>query len=260
MLAPRTIVVTRPEEPGRALTAALNERGAGALWLPAFDLVAPSDPEVARRTLREVGRYDLAVFVSPAAVQATAALREGAWPEDTTIAAVGPATRRAVTELLRPSARVRVVAPDGGGEEGGSEALWHALEAAGVRPREVLLLRAASGREWLTERFTQDGARVDALAVYERRRHRLSWDEQAHWAACAAHGFDSVFTSSEAVDAVEGMLAGIAGAWEALKCGTAVASHPRIATRLQQAGFARVVVAAAQADAIIAVLAADSGA
>jgi uroporphyrinogen-III synthase len=246
------ILVTRPEEPGRRLAAALARRGAQALWLPAFDLVAPSDADAARAALAQLARFDLAIFVSPAAVRATAGLRAGGWPAATAIGAVGRATAHAVRAHLVVGADTRIVAP-AADDDGGSEALLDALDAANLAPRRVLVLRAASGRELLRERLMQRGAQVQALAVYDRRAHVPSAPEQAWLARVAAGPIDSVFSSSEAVDTVRAMLTPLA-AWPAVVRGCAVASHPRIAQRLTAAGIEHVRVAALEADAILAAL------
>lgn len=246
------ILVTRPEEPGQRLAAALAARGADALWLPAFDLVAPSDLDAARGALAQLANFDLAIFVSPAAVRATAGLLTARWPTATTIGAVGRSTAQAVRAHLHVDAGTHIVAP-AADDEGGSEALLGALAAANFAPRHVLVLRAASGRELLRERLTQRGAEVRAVAVYDRRAHVPSALEQAWLARLAAGPIDSVFSSSEAVDAVRAMLLPL-GAWPALARGCAVASHSRIAQRLAAAGLDRVRVAALDAEAILAAL------
>jgi len=253
----RPIVVTRPEEPGRLLTTALIERGADALWLPAFDLAPAPDFSAVRTSLAALSGFDLAVFVSPAAVRATAVLLSGSWPAATTIGAAGHATVDAVRTRLRLEADARLVAPDGD-EEGGSEALLRALDAAGVEVRRALILRAASGRDWLGDRLAQRGAQVETLAVYDRRAHVLTAQEHARMRQMSAQPVDSVFSSSEAVEAMRGMLLPLA-LWDALRQGTAVASHSRIAARLAEAGFENVAVASLQAEEILAALEANEG-
>lgn len=249
--------MTRPDEAGRALTAQLTARGAPAIWLPAFDLAPAPDSEAARRTLANLARFDLAIFVSPAAVRATAALFGEAWPQATAIGAVGNATRAAVTELLHPAEAVQIIAPAGADDGSGSEALWRALQDADLQPRNVLILRAASGREWLGETLAQHGAQVAALAVYDRCAHELTAAEHAQLTIRAGPALDSVFTSSEAVGAMRDALAPVSGAWSALQRGVAVASHSRIAKRLRAAGFVHVVVAPLEAGEILAAIAAS---
>jgi uroporphyrinogen-III synthase len=249
---PHPILVTRPEEPGRGLTTALIKRGADALWLPAFELAPAPDAPAARQTLARLGAFDLAVFVSPAAVRATAVLLDAPWPSTTAVGAAGHATAEAVRARLRPAEGVRVVAPDED-DEGGSEALLRALDAAGVEAARVLILRAVSGREWLAERLAERGVQVETIAVYDRRAHVLTAAQRARLAQMGAQPIDSVFSSSDAIEALHAQLPD--AAWSALRRGVAVASHTRIAQRLAAVGFARVRVAPLRADEILAALA-----
>lgn len=252
------ILVTRPDKPGRDLAAALAARGAPALWLPAFDLAPAPDPAAARAALDALQDDDLAVFVSPAAVRAVAGLLGRAWPARTAIGAVGNATAQAVREELALPDTVRIVAPDAD-DDGGSESLLVALDAQAVKPRRALILRAAAGREWLSERLAERGTQVQAVAVYDRRPHVLSDSERAQLAA-GSGVIESVFSSSEAVETLRTMLAGVNGAWHRLLAGTAIASHPRVAERLVAAGFAHVVVARLAADDVLDALARARGA
>jgi len=269
----RPFIVTRPAEAGESLTSALRARGVDAHWLPAFELGPAPDAALADTTLAQLADFDLAVFVSPAAVRATAQ-RLGArvWPAATAIGTVGSGTREAVRAHLRfdSGACPRVIAPDAAGDgadgEGGagSEAFWRALrdtEKAGHRPaRRVLLLRAEQGRDWLREHFAQAGAQVTLLPVYTRRMRGWS-DADAAWVAARLGGPSPVLviTSSEAVDSLLDQ-ADVAGrdlgeaqrlrAW--LLRGRALAQHPRIVVRLQAAGFADAACVPCEVDALLA--------
>ena len=73
------------------------------------------------------------------------------------------------------------------------------------RAHRVLLVRAEDGRNWLGERFEEQGARVDAVAVYSRRSRRPSADElQRLQELIAADEKPAiVFSSTEAVAALD---------------------------------------------------------
>jgi len=251
------ILVTRPDEAGRMLAAALNAGGARALWVPAFDLSGAPDPESARATLARLSRFDLAVFVSPSAVRATRQLTSGPWPSNTVIGAVGAATAAAARAHLHPGRDVTLIAPPGD-VEGGSEALLRALDARHASFRSVLILRASGGREWLTEQLETRGVEVESLAVYDRRAHALTTQEHSDLVALLAGpqiAIDSVFSSSEAVDAVRAAMSAHVKVWQAMQRGVAITSHPRIAQRLAAAGFARVAIAPLRAGEIITAIA-----
>jgi uroporphyrinogen-III synthase len=252
-----TVVVTRPGAAGRELAANLEAAGQPALWLPAFAFGGAPDPAAARALLAGLAEFDLAVFVSPQAVRATAALLAAPWPPETTIAAVGAGTKAAVLASIDGAGAARVLAPateDDDPRSSGSEALWPLLQAMRPPARRVLLLRAQAGREWLGTKLQAAGATVTPLAVYSRQPLALSAEARARLDAAGAGGLASVVSSSDAVDALVRMLAPSPGALRALLAGRALASHPRIAERLRAAGFADVTVCAADTAAVLEAL------
>ena len=232
------VIVTRPAAPGQRLTAALRNRGGDVAWWPAFDILPPADESAVRRALAQLADYDLAIFVSPNAVHATAERLGRDWPAETVIGAVGASTRDAALAELRGAANATVVAPDDR-DESGSEGFWRAWRATGRSARRVLLLRAAAGRNWIVDQLRAEGAEVDALAVYDRCPHRLPPGELARLRAWMQRGVVPavIVTSTEAVGAIVDQVRGVEGAAEWLQAGRAIATHPRVAQRLQAAGF-----------------------
>ena len=250
-----TVVVTRPGAAGRALADELGRCGLPALWLPAFEFGPAPDEAQARAVLARLADFDLAILVSPQAVRATAALLAGPWPKATAIAAVGAGTRAAVVAAIGGAGSARLLPERDGDIEGsGSEALWPLLQAMQPVPRRVLLLRAQSGREWLSEQLQAAGSAVTPLAVYTRLPHVPPAELRSRLAAAARGALASVVSSSDAVDALANMLADEPAVLQALRAGPALASHPRIAERLRAAGFTRVAVCAPAAGAIVASL------
>ncbi|MGB2817697.1 MAG: uroporphyrinogen-III synthase [Burkholderiaceae bacterium] len=236
------VIVTRPAAPGQRLTAALRNRGCDVAWWPAFDILPPADDTAVRGALARLADYDLALFVSPNAVHATTERLSGAWPAGTVIGAVGASTRDSALAELPGAAMATVVAPDDR-DESGSEGFWRAWRATGRRARRVLLLRAATGRDWIVDQLRAEGAEVDALAVYDRCPHRLPAGELARLRTWMQRGVAPavIVTSAEAVGASLEQVRGIEGAAEWLQAGRAIATHPRVAQRLQAAGFQNVV-------------------
>lgn len=251
-----TVVVTRPGAAGQALAEELQHDGQPALWLPAFEFGPAPDAAQARAALARLVEFDLAVFVSPQAARATAVLMSQPWPARTAIAAVGAGTRSAVLDSIPGASAATVIAPSGDEEAGasGSESLWPLLQAMRPAPRRVLLLRAESGRDWLTGRLQQAGAAVTPLAVYSRQAHVPSAAARARLAAAAPEGLACVITSSDAVDALSDMVGRLPDVLAALRGGIALASHPRIAARLRAAGFTRVAECSPKSAAVLAAL------
>ena len=246
------VIVTRPAAPGQRLAAALLRQGRDVAWWPAFDILPPADEAAVRCALDHLARYDLALFVSPNAVHATAERLTGEWPVGTVIGAVGASTRDAALAELRGAANATVVAPDDG-DESGSEGFWRAWRASGLRARRVLLLRAATGRDWIIERLRAEDAEVDALAVYDRCPHRLPEGERSRLRAWMQRGAAPavVVSSAEAVGAILEQVSSVEGAAEWLRAGRAIATHPRVAQRLQAAGFPNVATADPDDSAVI---------
>lgn len=246
------VIVTRPAAPGRRLADTLRGRGHEAAWWPAFEIVPPADPSRVDATLARLHDYDLAVFVSPNAVQAVAERLAIDWPAATVIGAVGAATRDAALAALRGAARATIVAPDDA-DESGSEGFWRAWRASGRRAQRVLLLRAASGRDWIIDQLHAAGAAVDPLPVYERVGQRLPASECERLRGWIEAGASPVVvvSSAEAVAAILDQVQAVDGAADWLRRCRAIATHPRVAQRLHEAGFTRVEVSDPADSAVI---------
>lgn len=247
------VIVTRPASAGKRLFDRVIEQGHRALWWPAFDIGTAADIERARAILARLTDYDLAIFVSVHAVRAARPLLEGAWPSGTMIGAVGASTRAAIEAELEPDPGLIVMEHDDD-QQSGSEAFWRVWQASAHRARRVLILRAEDGRNWIGERFAEQGAQVDAVAVYSRRLHRMSAAERQQlqqWIA-ADERPAIIFSSTEAVAALDQQVDSAAQAW--LRAGTAISCHPRIAEQLSSNGYARVINATFDDDVIIAKL------
>ncbi len=250
MPQPTITLITRPGAAGQHWVDELQQAGMPAQWWPAFEikLNAPVQAQQARQEFRQLSSYDCVVFVSPMAVTAAMPLLQAPWPETVAIAAVGEATVRAVRQTLQPSARAPIIAPAAqedasGSAAAGSEALWPALSA--YAPRRVLIARAQQGRDWLAEQLKAQGAQVTTVAVYERMAQPLNAAQCAQLLRWRDEGtrIVTVYSSSEAVDVVledapsEDQKQAVV---QTLRSSQAVATHPRIAERLQQRGVTQV--------------------
>jgi uroporphyrinogen-III synthase len=248
------VIVTRPGGPGQRLNDALNRRGRDVVWCPAFDIGPPVDEELVRRTLDRLAEYDLALFVSPNAVHATAERLREPWPAGTVIGAVGAATREA-TAALPGAGSASTLAPDDR-DESGSEGFWRAWQMRAGNARRVLVLRALTGRDWIIDRFREAGAVVDVLPVYDRRPHVLGEQERLRlheWMRTGRQPI-TIVSSTDAVTSILEQTGCVEGAPQWLKHGIALATHPRVAQRLDSAGFARVELSSADDSAVIRTL------
>ena len=141
----------------------LENQGATTLRLPAIEIKASrAIGEGRRETAARLGAledFDVIIFTSANAVRFGAVLLDQ--KRDLTLAAIGPATARALNQA---GYRVSVQAPLAFDSE--SLLLHPRLE----RPagRSVLIIKGADGRAFLEQELTQRGARVMTADVYRR--------------------------------------------------------------------------------------------
>jgi uroporphyrinogen-III synthase/uroporphyrinogen III methyltransferase/synthase len=158
----RTVVVTRGKGGEDALSARLRELGARVRDIPSIAFAPPADPAPFDAALRQLGRFEWAVFASATAVERTVA-RLGALGVSPAalgalrLAAVGPATAERLAREVRE--------PDLVPAEATGEAMAAAL-APRVRGKRVLLPRPGEGRAELIEGLAAAGADVTAVEAY----------------------------------------------------------------------------------------------
>jgi len=236
------LIVTRPRPQCAAWLARLADLGVEAAALPLIEILPARDPAQVTAAWADLADVDLAVFVSPNAVEQFFAHAERSWPAGTLAACVGPGSALALIEQGVPVAQVVQPAADASSLD--SEHLWQQLEPrrdwAGAR---VLLLRGDGGREWLAERLAEAGAEVRAVAAYHRAAPRWTAAEQALLASVLANPSRYVwlFSSAEAIGHLQG---------RALAGQRAIATHPRIAEAARAAGFEPVVLARPAPEAV----------
>ena len=237
-----TLLVTRPRPQCADWLARLAALGVKAAALPLIEILPARDPGPVQAAWEALQAVDLAVFVSPNAVEQFFAHALGNWPAHTLAACVGPGSAQALLDRGVPAAQVVQPAADAASLD--SEHLW-----AQLSPRRdwasarVLLLRGDGGREWLAQRLAEAGACVDAVTVYHRAAPRFDAAGQAllHAALADPAGHVWLFSSAEAVGHLHGFR--LAGQ-------RAIATHPRIADAARDAGFAPVVLARPDPEAV----------
>lgn len=161
----KRIVVTRPAAQAGSLAQMIAREGGEPLRFALLEIGPADDPEPLRRAIVRLGKYAMAIFISPNAVAFSLPLilAAGPWPATLQAAAIGQssATKLAtegVTNVISPSGRFD------------SESLLERPEfqADRISGRRVLILRGNGGRELLADTLRQRGAQVDAVACYHR--------------------------------------------------------------------------------------------
>jgi len=258
------VVVTRPAAESQAWSQALRLAGFDAVALPLI-AIAPLADE-ARQALRDrwgsLADFRAVMFVSAAAVQHffAAAPAGWRWPGATRAWSPGPGTSAVLLGHGLPATVIDAPAADA--RQLDSESLWDAA-GAGIAPGEAVLIvrgarqsredaaSAGHGRAWMSERLLQAGARVDTVAAY--RRGAPDWNTDQATAARALAGSDTVwlFSNSEAIEHLFDLLPSDASA---LRLGTALSTHPRIALAATAAGFARTELAQPGMEGVLSAL------
>ena len=143
------------------LSRLLEANGALVVRFPALEIRACGERRAVSALLAPIDQFDLIVFVSANAVRFGAALLDQR--QDLMLAAVGPATARALNQA---GYRVGIV-PAGGFD---SESLLAHPRLLCIAGRRVLIVKGREGRELLEEELERRGATVVVAEVYERRR------------------------------------------------------------------------------------------
>ncbi len=232
-LAGRGIVVTRPRELAGALAAAIEKAGGSAILFPTIAIEDAPPPDA----LRNLDAYDLAVFVSPTAVQKVMA-RVPTWPKRLQAAAIGGGSRR---ELERRGVR-EVLAPEQGAD---SEALLALPELQHVRGKRVVVFRGGAGRPLLGDALTARGASVEYAECY--RRVLAKTDPAPLLARWRRDGVHAVTVSSS--EGFENFVTLIGAAH--LASTPVFVPHARVAARAKEHGAREVFVAGAGDDAVL---------
>ncbi len=243
-LQDRRIVVTRPAGQAAHLATALTEQGAVPVFFPVLEIRDIADPAPVLDAAIRLDSFDLAVFVSPNAIDKALALilPRRSWPAHLRVAALGKSSelalaRHGITEVISPALRFD------------SEALLELPELIDVKGRRVIIFRGDGGRELLGETLHARGASVEYLTCYRRGRPDL--DPAPLLKLWEAGRLDAVtLTSSEGLRNFFGMLGHLGQAW--LKKTPAFVPHARIADQARALGLSKVIPTGPGDDGLVA--------
>jgi len=232
-LAGRRIVVTRPAGQNEGLAEMIRAEGGEPIVFPVLEILDLEDTRALVAAADRLDEYDLAVFISPNAVDKAlnviGARRE--WPQGLRAATIGRASERAlarygVTDVIAPSGRFD------------SEALLALPQLAGVQGWRVVVFRGDGGRELLGDTLRERGATVDYIECY--RRVRPNADVEPLLKRWGRGEIDAVtVSSSEGLRNLYDMLGKLGQAW--LKRTPLLAPHARIAENARALGCERVI-------------------
>ena len=161
------VLITRPAHQGEHLAQLIEQAGGVPIRFPTIEIAPPADPDPLLAILNRLAEYDLAIFISPNAVEQTfswlrATRRE--WPSNLPIAGVGRSTAAAIAKqglsATTPADRFD------------SEALLELSLLQDVANKKVIIFRGAGGRELLGDTLRLRGAEVAYAECYRRMQPR----------------------------------------------------------------------------------------
>jgi len=255
------LVVTRPSGQASALMEALQAAigsiaatRTGQDWqtpqilaLPLLTIVPKSDPKLAAAIRTAMQTADLAVFVSPNAIECTMRLLGDDWQSiaqrTIPIGVVGQSSYHAL-ERHGIGAEANLPTPiwmPSNPAQWDSEGLWDAIQKRfpSWAGRRVVVFRGDGGREWLADQMQSAGAEVEAIAVYSRiplSESSPQWEKILHTNTDDALW---ILTSSEAVRHLGAVLKQ-QGRQDYLASASALCPHHNIARTAKEIGFAAV--------------------
>lgn len=230
----RRIVVTRPAGQADALAGLIESRGGHALVFPVIEIRDVEDVRPLLDVIDRLDALDLAIFISPNAVNKAMnlILARRAWPASLAAAAVG----RESEKLLRRHGVARTIAPRGRAD---SEALLGLPELQAMAGKRVVIFRGDGGRELLGDTLVARGATVEYAECY--RRARPVADVTPLLTAWARGEIDAVtVTSSEGLANLFDMVGKLGQQW--LRRTPLFAPHARIAENARALGLEKVML------------------
>lgn len=240
------VILTRSEPQNREIVCGLKNF-CQCLSLPLFRLVQTRSPERARRELMSAEAGDVINFVSPTAVRFAKELVPE-MPRGARLTAPGITTMNAVRREWPQNSYVENEASV---SESGSEVLAQLLIKE--KPSRVFVVRAQSGREFLSDRLASVGIPVIPVEVYVREPARWSASQVLRLQMCMNKCRPILYiASSEAVGVLVREAGQLPGMIDWLRSGCVITIHPRIAERLHRELFCNVEIVGTHSDEVVA--------
>jgi uroporphyrinogen-III synthase len=261
-MSTKTIVITRPSGQARQLSEALQasllksgitkENSPKIISLPLLTIVPKSGGGLAHQISEILQSADLAIFVSPNAIECTMRLLEKSWQDLSNhlipIGVMGGSSMAALKNhgIGIESSPTKVILPQDN-TQWDSEGLWAELQKLNWdwSTKKVIIFKGEGGRDWLADTLKNAGAQIEAISVYARVSIDLdspAWQDihemdfaQSLW----------LLSSSEAVRY-------LARAKLPLDLATAICPHHNIADAAEHVGFGEVFICEPGDDALIA--------
>lgn len=258
----KTIVITRPSGQARQLSEALqasllksgftSETSPQIISLPLLTILPKGEGVLVESIIAGLKNADLAIFVSPNAIECTMRLLARSWQElsdrPLPIGVMGGSSLASLNNhgIGLESNATKIILPLSNAQWD-SEGLWAELQKLkwDWSTKRVIIFKGDGGRDWLAETLKQAGAQVEAFSVYARVPLDLN---SPAWKDVYEMDFAKslwLLTSSEAVRY-------LGQAKLPLDLATAICPHHNIADAAEQIGFGEVFTCEPGDEALIA--------
>ncbi|MEI7455556.1 MAG: uroporphyrinogen-III synthase [Nitrosomonadales bacterium] len=231
-LAGLKVLVTRPRDQAFTLAQAIGQQGGTAVLCPLLEIAQVSDLPGLQAQVSKIEQADLAIFISPNAVQYGMAATGGRVPAR--VATVGEGSAKA----LRALGVAQVIVPV---ERFDSEGLLALPELQNIDGWQVMIFRGDGGRELLGDSLRQRGARVEYVTCYLRCKPQCPVNEIARVDLITV-------TSSEALNHLSQMIADSTELFDR----PLFVTHPRIAELAKRLGWSKIFLTESGDDGLLA--------
>lgn len=240
-----TIVLTRPTGQNHTLSDLLREQlpELNQIELPLLSIVPNQDPAEGAKLKEMMKLADLAIFISPNAIECGMRLLDSEWPKNLPIAVIGGGSAEALERRGITIEQGYQIDYPKNSEQWDSEGLWGQLNSKKTSwaNKEILFLKGSGGREWLGQQFLDQGAKIHQVMTYRRIPLNV---EAPIWEVLRQQATEKTaffLNSSEAVRHLSEVLHQSA-LWSQSRIDsvTLICSHERIAKTAQETGFKQV--------------------
>lgn len=231
-----SILVTRPVHQAHHLAAGIQALGGNPILFPVLEISDVKDLQPLMELIDRLDAFDLAIFVSPNAVNKAMPLINARWklPLSLEIATVGKGS----AEALQHFGINRIIVPTNRFD---SEALLDNVELQHMKEKRVVIFRGNEGRRLLGDTLTKRGAIVEYAACYHRGKPDVDPTPLLNaWKNNAVNAI--TITSSEGLHNLFDIIGELGQ--QLLKVTPLFTSHQRIAQTAKELGLTRVVTTA----------------
>ncbi len=246
------ILVTRPAHQATYLAELIRQAGGTPVLFPALEIVDLPDLRLLYSIIDRLDEFDVAIFISPNAVNKALNLIRGrrALPQTLQIAAIGKGSR-VVLERLGIRA---VIAP---AQRFDSEGLLAMPQLQNLAGKRIVIFRGDGGREVLGDELTRRGAQIEYAECYRRQKPQADSGKLLYlWARGELNAV--TVTSIDTLRNLFDLVGKLGQQW--LKKTPLLVPHARIAETARSMGLEQVITTEAGDEGLMAGLLAWSAA